>query len=217
MAIRDRDGKVYKLRGPNPLMKDQSEWDRSKTKLINLSWGSEVVEDARNPIREFEENLVSIDKELGLKPNKEVATVISPKQFIEELQELPEPEPVPEPVKPEPPTINVEPQVARLLKEKGVVYYCAPVIGIRKQVDDLYGTVYERKEYGDKFLFDAIIVAESDLQIQFWCVKPVTVNSVVYRKIKEGGERWWRINELEPKSGGYLVRAIPSDSNPDFS
>ncbi len=30
MAIRDKDGKVYKLRGPNPLMNGQSlDWDKS--------------------------------------------------------------------------------------------------------------------------------------------------------------------------------------------
>ncbi len=219
MAIRDKDGRVYKLRGPNPLMKEQEDWDKSKTKLINLTWGSEVVEDARNPVRELEENVINISKELGLKPNKEAnkTQVIEPKRFIEELQESAvvevsvEPEPIAET------TINVDPGVARVLKEKGVVYYCAPVIGSKKHVDELYGTEYERMQYGDKFMFDAIVIAQSDLQIQFWCLRRLTKGSIVYRKIREGGERWWRLNEIEPKTGGYLVRAIPSDTNPDFS
>lgn len=217
MAIRDKDGNIYKLRGPNPLMKDQRDWDRSKTKLINLSWGSQIVEDARNPVKEFEENLVSIDEELGLQSNKEAATVVDPKQFFEELREPdPKPTPTPEP-SPEKPTIQAEPRTARLLKERGVEYFCAPVVGTKAHVDELYGSTYERFEYGDKYLFDAIVVAESDLQIQFWCARPITVHSIVYRKVREGGERWWRVGEVEPKSGGYLARAIPSDTNPDFS
>ena len=214
MAIRDKDGKVYKLRGPNPLMKDQVDWDRTKTKLINLSWGSEIVEDVRNPVTQAEENLIKIDEELGLKPNKEAAKIIEPDKFIAELRAPESPvQPEPEP----PPTINAEPRTARLLKEKGAEFFCAPVIGTRMHVDELYGSAYERLEYGDKFLFDAIVVAESDLQIQFWCARPVTMHSIIYRRIKEGGERWWRINEIEPKSGGYLARGIPSDTNPDFS
>lgn len=84
-------------------------------------------------------------------------------------------------------------------------------------MDDLYGNVYQTTQYGDKFIFDAVVVDESDLQLQFWCVRPITINSIVYRKIREGGERWWRIKDIEPKTGGFLAVAIISDTNPDFS
>ena len=47
MAITDKDGKVYKLQGPNPLMKDQDKWDMNDIVLHNFKWGSEVIEDTK--------------------------------------------------------------------------------------------------------------------------------------------------------------------------
>lgn len=226
MAIRDKDGKVYKLRGPNPLTKDQADWDKTKMKLINLSWQSEIVEDERNPIAAFESNLVKIDEELGLQPNAEAnMAVLDPQDFIQELQEPeiePELEPVPESPKPEPKSVDPKPTVtdaklARIIKERGVEYFCAPAIGKKTHMDALYGSTYQTIQYGDKFIFDAVLVDQSDLQLQFWCVRPLTVGSIVYRKIREGGERWWKVKDIEPKTGGYLVLSDISDTNPDFS
>lgn len=232
MAIKDKEGKVYKLRGPNPLMKDQVDWDKKKTKLINVGWESEVIEDKRNPVKKFETdfNVVKIGDELGLIPNKEATAVVQPQEFIKEIQEskpeviepVIEDEPTPEPVEPPPAPkpkeviLDVDQRLARILRERGVQYYCAPAVGKKLHVDDLYDSRYHTIQYGDKYIFDAIVIDQSDLQLQFWCVKPLNVESIIYRKIKEGGERWWRVNDIEPKTGGYLVLAIPSDTNPDF-
>jgi hypothetical protein len=118
---------------------------------------------------------------------------------------------------PEVPVLNVDQKTARLLKERGVEYYCAPAVGIKKFTDDLYGNTYDTVEYGEKFIFDAIVIDLSDFELQFWCVKPVTTKSVIYKKNKQGGERWWKITEVEPKMDGWLAKAITSDLNPDFS
>jgi len=222
MAIKDKDGKVYKLRGPNPLMKDQKEWDTKKTKLINVGWDSEVVEDERNPVKKFKSdfNVVEISDELGLMPNKEATAVVPPKEFIKDIQEsqieviVEEPEKAPKPEKVT--TLDVDPRLARILRERGVEYFCAPAVGKKLHTDDLYDIRYHTIQYGDKYTFDAIIVDQSDLQLQFWCARPITIESIIYRKIKEGGERWWRVNDIEAKTGGYLVLANPSDTNPDF-
>ena len=223
MAIKDKNGKVYKLRGPNPLTKDQADWDKGKTKLINLSWQSEIVEDERNPVVAFESNLVKIDEELGLQPNAQANTaVLDPEEFIKEIQE-PEIEPEPEPElpkpepEPEPKPLVTDARLARIIKERGVEYFCAPAIGKKTHMDSLYGSTYETIQYGDKFVFDAVLIDQSDLQLQFWCVRPLTIGSIIYRKIRDGGERWWRIKDIEPKTGGYLVVANVSDTNPDFS
>jgi hypothetical protein len=231
MAIKDKDGGVYKLRGPNPLLKNQSEWDASKIRLINLGWKDEIIEDERNPIEEIKKNSIDIGKELNLEENPpEVAKgkVVPAKDFIKEIVE-PDPKPIMKPVevvKPEPVVmpeedkpvqINVDARMARILKERGVEYFCAPCVGFKTHMDDFYGDSYKTPVYGEKYVFDAIVVAESDLQLQFWCVKHISVNSIVYRKVKDGGERWWRIQEVEPKTGGFLARAMISDLNPDFS
>ena len=214
MAIKDKDGNVYKLRGPNPLVKNRSDWDRSKMKLINMGeWKSETIED-HSTTKYEKENTIDIAEELDLFEGPEQPKSVSASNFIQELaQQEPEikSEPIPEV------TINVDRQLARVFKERGVEYYCAPVIGKNNYVDDLYGETYSTLKYGDKFLFDAVIIDQSDLQLQFWCVKHITKDSVVYRKHQHGGERWWRVNSLESKTGGYLCLAHISDVNPDFT
>lgn len=223
MAIKDRDGKVYVLRGPNPLLNEQQEWDKSRVRFFNIGVRvREVINDARNPVEAFNENVIDIGKELNLKKSEPEprAKIVPAKKFIEEIQSEPVIEkqitPVEE-IKPEPIVLNVDQKTARLLKERGVEYYCAPALGRQIHRDDFYDNSYSTINYGEKFVFDAIIVDESDFELQFWCIKPITVDSIVYRKIQKGGERWWRIKESEPKSGGYLLRAITSDSNPDFT
>ena len=215
MAIKDKEGKVYKLRGPNPIMKDQKKWDMKKLEFINMGWSNEVVVDERNPIKKFKTdfNVVDIGQELGLVSNEEAATVVKPQEFIDDIQE---PVVVEEP-KEDQVVLNVDPQLAKMIKERGVEYYCAPVVGKKQHVDDLYDESYYTMQYGDKFVFDAVIVEESDLELQFWCVRPMTVESIVFRKLKMKGQRWWRIKHIGPKTGGFLCRAITSDTNPDFS
>lgn len=228
MAIKDKNGNVYRLRGPNPVMEDQDKWDSSKMKLINLSWSDEVVEDENNPIEKFEENLVKIDKALGLTPNKEAnkSKVLNAKEFIQEIREAQEildvevkiEKPiealVEEPIKE---VEKVDPKISRIIKEKGVEYYCAPVIGEKTHVDEFYGTNHKTMKYGDQFIFNAVLIDQSDLELQFWSMNKISTNSIVYRKIREGGERWWRVKNTQEKTGGYLITSVISDLNPDFS
>jgi len=220
MAIYNSNGKIYTLRGPNPLMKTQQEWDRSKIQLINMGRKSEViVHDARNPVEEFNASVVDIGEDLKLKqtPPKRAKT-IDPKKFIEEIRQAPKEKPnvfkIPEAQQP---TLNVDPKMSRILKERGAEYYCAPAIGRKDHTDDLYGNSYSTVEYGEKFLFDALIIDQSDLELQFWCVRLITPQSVIYKKVRQGGERWWRVADIEAKTGGWLAKAVTSDSNPDFS
>ena len=234
MAIRDKDGKVYKLRGPNPLMNDQNlDWDKSKLVLYNFSWNSECVKDPLSPEARFlkEHPKTDIGEELGLRPNAEW---IPPFEFVNELkatrptavvEEIPEefpaveePEvqvPLPKDEMPEAPKeFNVSSQVARIFHERGMEFHCAPVYQVAMK-DDLYGTEYKMNRYGNKFVFDGVIVEENDLELVYWCVKEMTKGSVIMPKARES--RWWRVEEIEPRTGGFLVKALPSDVNPDFS
>jgi len=220
MAIYNSNGKIYTLRGPNQLLKTQQEWDLSKIQLINMGWRSEViVHDLRNPVEAFNASIIDIGEDLKLKqtPPKRAKT-IEPKKFIEEIRQAPKEKTnvlkIPEAQQT---TLNVDPKMARILKERGAEYYCAPAIGRKDHTDDLYGSSYSTVEYGEKFLFDAVIIDQSDLELQFWCVRLITPQSVIYKKVRQGGERWWRVTDIEPKTGGWLAKAVTSDSNPDFS
>lgn len=207
MAIKNKDGSVFKLRCPNPLMKDMADWDKTKLQLINMEWKSEVVIDERSPVKEAQENIIDIGEELNLE-----SISISPQEFIEEIV-------VPTVKEPETPVITADSQTAKLLKERGVTYFCAPVIGFKVHTDDLYGESYQTPQYGEKFLFDAIVIEESDMQLQFWCVRSISKGTIIYRKTTKSmpDGRWWRIEKVESKSNGCLCIANISEINPDFS
>lgn len=228
MPIRDKEGKVYKLRGPNPLMNDQAlDWDKTKLILHNFSWDSEIAKDPVSPEEKFKKEHPQIDiaEELDLRPNSEW---IPPFEFVNELKdtkpvevaleevlvtsELNSPMLLPK----EPPNkeFNVSSQVARIFSERGMEFHCSPVVQITMK-DDLYGTEYTMNRYGDKFVFDGVVVEENDLELVYWCVKAMTKGSVIMPRKKES--RWWRIEEIESKTGGFLVKALPSDVNPNFS
>lgn len=234
MAIKNKDGTTYQLRGPNPLMKDQADWDKTSIKLINLTGKSEIVKDDHNPIEEANSNIVNIRDELKLTGTK----VVRASDFIKEINQaqemmpqFEEPESIPEPVvvpetvvipdpTPEPTKevqINLDERLARIIKERGVEFYCAPAVDMKKVKDSLYGSSYETIIYGKQFIFDAIVLAESDLQIQFWSVNLIPINSVILKRDPEGGERWWRVSKNQPKTGGYISLGDISNSNPDFS
>lgn len=220
MAIRNKDGSIYKLRGPNPLLVEQADWDKSQVHLINMDWKSEVVEDKKNPIKEMREGVIDIGEELNLEenPKPEVKTKAVPaKKFIEDVNAPAKKTLQSRPIKADEVIIEVSPKLARILKERSVEYYCAPAVGVKTHNDDLYDSTYKTTIYGEKFIFDAVIIAASDFRLQFWCVKHVNKDSIVYRKDKEGGERWWRISNVEARSDGFLVVADISDLNPDFS
>ena len=240
MAIKNKDGSVYKLRGPNPLMKEQDRWNLKKTKIYNLGQGeTEVVEYEDKKKKEFEESLIKIDEERGL---KEETQVVYPDEFFAEIQkpepeevieipievvEEPTPEPkeeiveepeedVPEPKEDEKISINLDPEAARILKERSSVFFCVPKTGEMTHVDDLYGETYSTDKYGSKFLFDAVVVDESDLEMKIWSVKELSKGSIIRRKAKEA--RWWKVSDIEPQdTGGHLSRLITSDVNPSFS
>lgn len=209
MAIKDKDGKVYSLRGPNPLMKDQKVWNKGNVRLINMKfWDKDVIEAEDKDLTEFNAKILNIGTELDLATNEESATrVIDAKSFVAEIQATPQKE--------EPVEINANERMYRILKERGMEYHCAPAIDKRTHTDNLYGDKRQYYVYGDKYMFDAIVIDQTDFQLHFWCVRPITVGSIVYHNSKEG--RWWRVMEVNEKTGGFMAECGISDSNPDFS
>lgn len=50
MAILDKDGKIYRIPSPNPMMKNQEFWDYSKLKLINFNKSKKEIVNIEVPI-----------------------------------------------------------------------------------------------------------------------------------------------------------------------
>jgi hypothetical protein len=230
MAIKDKNGNVYHLRGPNPLLKNQENWDKSKIKLINIGWTSEVIEDKREAIEEIppyrEEPIVEKPATKAVKAVDFINDIIIPREEVK----IEVPKPVIHESKPQVVDVEIEvvqpqkkqvvldvnPKLARILSQRGAEYFCVPAIG-KKKHENSDGEDYETIVYGEQFIFDAVLIDQSDFQFQFWCIKDITKGSVIHKRSPERGERCWRVERSESKSGGHLVIATISDVNPDFS
>ncbi len=212
MAITDKEGKVYKLRGPNPILRDQSEWDKSRVHLINpMGKRTEVVSDDVRTV------VLPPKKPVAPKPEPVVVPVpivIEPEAFLEELIAAPVEVIAPPVVEPPKPKTSVSSQIDEVLKKQGVPFHCVPLVGKKTHTDTLYDHTYTSNEYGNPFTFLAVIVDQSDLQLQIWGANEVVPESIIHRKAIE--ENCWKIYKTEPKSGGFIMLANLSDMNPSF-
>jgi hypothetical protein len=178
MAIKNKDGSVFRLSCPNPLTAGQEQWDRDIV-LHNLGWEEEIVDDTT------EVNVIQPKPELKL-----------PEKIVEEPED-------------------------RTKLHNILIMHCQPA-KITQKKDDLYREVYTRVDYGDKLLFEAVVVNLDDLAIQFWTTYPITSGSIVYpSKYKDGraygDHRWWKITKTIDYQNGFLAEGIMSQDHPDFS
>jgi hypothetical protein len=179
MTIKKKDGSIYKLRGPNPLMKEQDLWDKNEFILHNMKGFRQTLAD------NTEVNPIASDFNHG-----QTTVIITPKKEEEPAEE-------------QMPTN---------------VFHCLPAI-IRRHTDTLYNESYSTVKYDAPFTFEALVVDQSDLALQFWtsavAADKITEGSVVYPKNTE--KRWWRVQDRAVSwAGGYLMTAMPSDFQPAF-
>ncbi len=200
MAIKNKDGSIFSLNKPNPLTEGQIWRDMV---FYNCYWKGEVVPD------------------LTTKP--------PPKRFadlpkINITTELDAPEPIA-------PTLTLEKSETYELNKKEIPekvlknivrVHCLPA-RIETEKDELYDEEREVLTYGEKFSFEAIMIERTDFFIKLWTQTILTKQSIIYPSafvkgdIKFGDYRWWKVMEIEEKSGGYIATSIPSELQPDFS
>jgi hypothetical protein len=229
MPIKNKDGTVYKLKEPNPLVKEQ-EWGLLDSELIfhNFDWTDKTISADSNPNPlssdfEVKDKVVSDFPEIKAEPKE--TEVMTGDDFLKGVEEatteaeiddvenvvLKDPEPIKAP--------ESNPSNAKL--KNVVIMHCSPA-EIREREDDLYGDIYKTIQYGEKFTFESVILERNDLYIRFWTNVDLSEGSVVYPSkyrsgVKYGEHRWWRVNQSTEKSGGYLIQAVVSDYHPDFS
>ncbi len=175
MAIKKKDGKLFRLRGPNPIMKEQIYWDQFK--LHNLIWETEVIKSKEEYLRPMSDFKI-----------KQFNPVI---ETIKETEEHTNDNNIPK--------TNI---------------YCLPII-YEKIEDELYGESRPVWKYGEKFIFEAIIVQQGDIIMTFWTNIEIEKESIIFPINKD--KRWWKINKREDNNDGYLYQTIPSMSHPDFT
>lgn len=222
MAIFTKDGKMYIVEGPNPLVKQQVSWDPSKLVFHNFEW---------DDITQKASKARTISESAPPPPAAESisATAIEePDQ--EDVQSIAEEAPAPPA---EPATEEVGREFDLPYIKYKVLCHCLPA-NMEQRSDSLYGESWGRVKYGKKFIFPCVVTSSGDLQLEFWTSDPIeqisersivypfsyevhNVNTDAYDRVPYDDYRWWRVSHRESKEGGWLFRANPSDFQPDFS
>jgi len=155
--------------------------------------------------------------------------LVVPEQEPEIIVPLPseEPEPEPEPSAPkmdgDVPIVSEIPRV--MVPEASlknlIMFHCLPAT-TQVYKDELYGEEREEVSYGKKFAFEGVMLEMSDLAIVYWSPMEIRKNFIVYpSKYVNAGEfkdfRWYRVDQVEEKTGGFICRGIPTNINPDFT
>lgn len=201
MSLKNRDGSVYKLSSPNPLTQTQKIWDFNKENIVlhNFQWNSETHENTEKPITAIT-GLIPYVQTIEEAPKLTIEAPVEEMPVLDNSH-IPKPEP-------------------KSNLKNIVVIHCLP---LRENKNELYDETIISFNYGKKFTFEAIILEATDLNLSFWTNIEIERNSVIYPSYykatlqKYGDYRWWKIQNKEPKSNGYLYTTIFSELHPDFS
>lgn len=218
MAIRRKDGNLYVLEGPNPIVREQVSWDPNTLVFHNFSW--EEIMFVQGSMKSTTER-----REIPKADNPPAQSDKSP-ESPPDINKMPEVL-IEEPPRQEPKEFDLP-----YIKYK-VLCYCLPAI-TKVHTDRLYGESWQRVTYGDKFVFPCVVMTSTDISLEFWTSDPRTqiedksiiypfsyevhnASSNSYDKVPYDEYRWWKVSRKEPKEGGWLFHCIPSQDQPDFS
>lgn len=214
MTIKQKDGNVYILQGPNKLAENQIKWDFNKLIFHNFDWD-----------------------EITCKNNLDITDVISKdninSSFEPKIADTKIAHFEKEEQKEENKTNDIEQQFHLPFLRKKVIMKCLPAI-VHNKKDPLYGETWLEISYSSKIIFPTVIISIQDLFLEFWTTDPENViseHSIVYPflyeiynnktqsydKVPFDDRRWWKVNKKEKKDNGWLFTSAPSKDQPDFS
>lgn len=189
MVIKRKDGSIYKLRGPNPIMINQVLWENDKTIVHNIN-PQEIVTKEGYATTEEEEPVESLDD-------------IQPEEI-----EVPAIEIDPSKLPPQTKKKRIVPKD----KPKDMVYVLPAQM--QETYDALYGETRSQLTFGGKFTMEVIIVDRSDLQVALWTNSTtVDIGSIIY---VPKDKRWWKVQESYDKGEGHVMICVPSSLQPSF-
>jgi hypothetical protein len=205
MALYNKNGTVYKLRSPNPVMKSQEIWEEFK--VHNMEWQDEKAEDTSkvDPISSDFQVKNTFLQDLD-DAKEEIKVVEKP---IEQEKEYS--------VVDRTPVVKVDEKRQEELSNDGIektFIHCLPA-KIRQRRDDLYGETYNTIQYEKPTSFEGVIIKQEDLMIEIWTdVDKIEAGSILYPK--SNFKRWWKVQNKESKAGGWLLTAMISEYQPSF-
>jgi hypothetical protein len=221
MTIKNKDGSVYVLRGPNPIVKGQDFWQTTELIFHNFKWEDIIYSKS---IQKNNEKIV-VKEKIETTPLQEKMPITPydvETKNQNEKQDCDNDNITNENLAYEMP----------LIKHK-VLSYCLPAV-VKNYKDNFYGESWSKIKYGKKFIFPFVMIENQDLFIQFWTSDPnkqiteksiiypfsyeiYNFNSSTYDRVPYDEYRWWQISKKEFKDGGWLFEATPSKDQPDFS
>lgn len=229
--LKNKDGSSYSLRKPNPLGISQKTFAVDKLRLHNFRWKSQTIFDDSPDVKPITRSSVVVTPEKSKPVIEVIETDIPPVVEIEESNFIP----VVEEELTEMPVIvaekALEPEASPIIEKKHskikhrVIFHCLPVT-YNKTKTDFYEEDRTKASYGDKFTFEGVVVNHTDLAILFWTnAEPVSKGSIIFpstitdgkNQKKYGEYRWWKVVERTKERNGWLMRAIPTEVQPDFS
>lgn len=214
MVIKNKNGSEYKLRGPNPIMKEQDIW--ADFQLHNMQFHEEIRENSTNKQK--------VSKKISLGQTVVVKNEEAPVQPIK--VEVPEPTPQPTVIKYDIPKIEPTPipETEVIYRPKSIsdklqsynkdILHCLPA-KTKTITDSLYEEKTIKVTYGNQFLFEAIIIEETDFELLFWShLEIIQKYSIIYPRNKN--KRWWKAESVKNAPEGYFINCRPSDIQPSF-
>lgn len=199
MAIYRKDGSVFKLDGPNPLLAEQDQWDnfvvhnkKGLGKKIIIS-NKGIIEEEKHKEVLGDGNIARLDDPVIEVPKKEV--------FSYESSNIPRTT-----------TTTPVPKVG-----KKPISCRANIVPTRYKniIDDLYGDVITRVLYLDPIETDIYPIGYSGTEAKFFCLFDLEKESIIYPQNNE--KRWWKVINTEKYSDGYMINCIMSQKTPSFT
>ena len=225
MTIKNKNGEDYRLKKPNPLMKNQDNW--TSFTVYNMEMNGSVVEKLAKLVLEKthlvigeteiisskklgKKEVISINNKPNLPPTEMPLPTLPPPDFsrvvapVNSLMEEVQARNIKKPSKIHPKLEKMPRNIINCLLAK-----------IEEKVDRLYEDKTFKIRYSKEVSFEAVILDESDFQFVFWThLDDITRKSVVYPMNRD--KRWWKIDEIKKSPEGIFCSCTPSDIQPTF-
>ena len=220
MVIKNKNGTVYKVRGPNPLMKTQDVWDDFI--LHNMKFDPEIIKN--QSIQPKKTKKIEIGSTQTIKDDFAEPVIlpkIEPKKSNSTNQEFKipdfsEPEPTPIPKIVEDDTDVLKPtSINEMLADYPKDIMNCMLANTSEKIDPLYEEKKIKITYVRNFVFENIIINMTDMELVFWShLDFITKNSIVYPK--NDSRRWWKIDKVRKGPEGTFFSCVPTQTQPNF-
>ena len=231
MAIKNKDGSVYRLNGPNPMMTNQVLW--KDFKRHNLKYSVEQIVPASKRKRNEGQNRIeklNIGENASYKapPVKKDEFFVdekgSKKEIVKEkiVPRVPE---IPVEIKHAeevelisgPPPVEDENEPKQVLIDDDVVLVKAYILPCTTKTvyDKLYDEKIVKVSYGDKTETKVAPLSYENNSANFWHPTKFSEGTIIYPSNNQ--KMWWQVEISVPYKNGFIMKCIPSDKNPRFN